>query len=29
METLFFLWITWVIVACVIIGVGALVTKKK
>ena len=29
METLFFLWITWVIVAWVIIGVGALVTRKK
>ena len=29
METLFLLWITWVIVAWVIIGVGALVTKKK
>lgn len=29
METLFFLWITWVIVAWVIIGIGALVTRKK
>ncbi len=29
METLFFLWFTWVIVAWVIIGIGALVTRKK
>lgn len=29
METLFLLWITWVIVAWVIIGIGALVTRKK
>lgn len=29
METLFFLWITWVIVAWMVIGIGALVTKKK
>ena len=29
METLFFLWITWVIVARVIIGIGALVARKK
>ena len=29
METLFFLQITWVIVAWAIIGIGALVTRKK
>jgi hypothetical protein len=29
METLFLMWITWVIVAWGIIGIGALVTRKK
>ena len=29
METLFFLWIAWVIVAWIMIGVGWLVMRKK
>jgi len=29
METLFLLWIKWVVVAWAIIGIGALVTRKK
>ena len=29
METLFFLWITWVIVAWMVIGIGALIARKK
>ena len=29
METLFFLWIAWVIVAWIMLGVGWLVMRKK
>lgn len=29
METLFFMWLTWVIGAWIIIGIGWLVSRKK
>lgn len=29
METLFLLWISWFVIAWMIIGVGWLVTRKK
>jgi hypothetical protein len=29
METLFFIWLSWVIAAWIMIGVGWLVSRKK